>query len=82
MKYKMLVVNKEIIENSLVVHLNTVNSKGKPITKGRNSVFIEVWLPNFKSLNEGIKENITVFNVEFNIDYNLTRKNMKKFLKG
>ena len=77
----MLVVNKEVIESSLVVQLNTVNSKGKPITRGSNSVFVELWLPNFKSLNEAIKENITVFNVEFNIDHNLTRKNMKKLLK-
>ncbi len=77
MKFRMIVISKEIIEDSLVLQLNTINSKGKPITKGRNAAFMELWLPNLKSLNKAIEENITVFNVDFDVDYRMTYKNSK-----
>ena len=77
----MLVIDKEVMGDSLVLQLNSVNSKNKAIVRGKNSIFMELWLPNFKSYRENIIKDATVFDIEINTDFERTYKNLKKLEK-
>ena len=75
---KMLVVHKEKTEEDLVLHLTRINSKGKPILQGRNSLFVELWYPYTKTLDETTEEDITVFDVTITEDIAMSCKNRRK----
>jgi hypothetical protein len=48
MKFK--VIDVERIKKDLIIYLNSIDEKGKAITKGENSWFIELWRPKILGL--------------------------------
>jgi hypothetical protein len=60
MKFK--VVDVEEIEGDIVIYFNSVNERGKAMTKGKNSWFIELWRP--KVLGLCVKKG-DIFEIDF-----------------
>jgi hypothetical protein len=60
MKFKVIDVDE--IEGELVIEFNSIDEKGKAITRGENAWFIELWRPKTFGLN--IKKG-DIFEIEF-----------------